>query len=99
MERVQATLQKQLLQTQERVKDGLLRQKAALRAAKKRREDVGVKLYGIQQQLDRLQGTLDSVNDKHAPTNRDRAKGEKAIADLKEAHANLEAKAGVVRRF
>ena len=97
MERVQATLQKQLLRTQERVKDGLLRQKAALRAAKKRREDVGVKLYGIQQQLDRLQGTLDSVNDKHAPTNRDRAKGEKAIADLKEAHANLEAKAGGVR--
>ena len=77
MERVQATLQKQLLRTQERVKDGLLRQKAALRAAKKRREDVGVKLYGIQQQLDRLQGTLDSVNEKHAPTNRDRAKGEK----------------------
>ena len=41
MERVQATLQKQLLRTQERVKDGLLRQKAALRAAKKRGKKLG----------------------------------------------------------
>ncbi len=58
MERIRQTLREQLLQTRDRVKLELVEREQALKECKRSREDAGIKLYGTQQQLLRLQSSL-----------------------------------------
>ena len=83
MDRVQLALRDQLQRTNERVKGELLERKDALRNAKKRREDVGVELYGMQHQLAQLQKNLESASDKHSAIIDARDDNEFIIADMK----------------
>lgn len=86
MERVQRALREQLQKTYDRIKRDSLEQQQELRNAKKEREDCGVELYGMQQQLARLQTSLDGANDSHTELIDGRMKGEKEIAKVKTAH-------------
>ena len=57
--RVQAALAKQLATAHDRADAELREQAAAVEAARKSREAVGVELYGVQQQLARLHGSME----------------------------------------
>ena len=83
MERVQRALKEQLQKTYDRIKRDSLEQQQELRNAKKQREDCGVELYGMQQQLARLQSNLDSANVDHKDLIEDRCKGEKSLEEVK----------------
>ena len=79
-------LRAQLLQTQQRVKRELQEQQDELKATKARREDVGLELYSMQQQLSKLQGSLEAMNERHAAIVEKRTKAEERIVVLKETH-------------
>ena len=83
MDRVQRALREQLQKTYERIKRDTQEQQQELRNAKKRREDCGVELYGMQQQLARLQTSLDSANTDHEDLIRGRSKGEVTMEEVK----------------
>lgn len=85
MERVQRALREQLQNTYDRIKRDSLEQQQELRNAKKQREDCGVELYGMQQQLAQLQYNLDSSNVDHKDLIDDRCKGEKSLEEVKNA--------------
>jgi len=63
MNRIQATLLNQLQETHYRVERELFQKQEELRLAKKEREDCGVELYGVQQQLAQQQQKLESTNE------------------------------------
>jgi len=65
MDRVKLALKQQLKTTRDRLKDELIEKEDALREAKKAREDCGVHLYGVQQQLARLQDNLVALEKEH----------------------------------
>lgn len=83
MERVQRALKQQLQHTYDRIKRDALEQRQELRNAKKQREDTGVELYGMQQQLARLQSRLDGANEDHIDLITIRAKGEKRLQEIR----------------
>ncbi|CAM9144616.1 unnamed protein product, partial [Hapterophycus canaliculatus] len=62
MDRVQEALYNQLLQTYERVSEELRDKDTDVKKLRKRREFVGVELYGMQQQLAKLQVTLEQTH-------------------------------------
>ena len=97
-DRLNQALQAQLLQTQQRVKQELQEQQDALKATKARREDVGLELYSMQQQLSKLQGSLEAMNERHAAIVEKRTKAEERIVVLKETHRTKQGRLEDVRR-
>jgi len=65
MQRVQAALKRQLERQREELDDEIREKKAQLTDAKRRREDTGVSLYGAQQQLAKLQTSVEELRDQY----------------------------------
>jgi len=86
MERIKSTLYSQLLQTRDRVKLELLEQEDALKQSKRLREDAGIELYGMQQQLSRLQSNLTSVDEQYEVISQQRVDGQNKLLEAKERH-------------
>jgi len=86
MERIKSTLYSQLLQTRDRVKLELLEQEDALKQSKRLREDAGIELYGMQQQLSRLQSNLTSVDEQYEVISQERVDGQNKLLEAKERH-------------
>ena len=86
MERIKSTLYSQLLQTRDRVKLELLEQEDALKQSKRLREDAGIELYGMQQQLSRLQSNLHSVDEQYEVISQQRVDGQNKLLEAKERH-------------
>mmetsp|Transcript_21916 Transcript_21916/g.41797 ORF Transcript_21916/g.41797 Transcript_21916/m.41797 type:complete len:894 (+) Transcript_21916:65-2746(+) len=63
--RAQAALKAQLVEQKQNVEETARERGEDLRVAKKRREDIGVELYGVQQQLAKLQMTLERTHDNY----------------------------------
>ena len=84
MDRVQIALRRQLEKTNERVKRELREQEESFRLAKKEREDCGVLLYGMQQQLARLQSNFSSLGSEHKKLISKRSRTEKSLKISKE---------------
>jgi len=88
LERIRSTLYQQLLQTRDRVKLELTEKERALRETKRLREDAGIELYGVQQQLSRLQSGLKSVEEGYEHVSRERAEGQAKASEAREGHAS-----------
>jgi chromosome segregation ATPase len=89
MESVQAALNKQLKAQLARVEAELREQEEARDKAQKARQHVGVELYGVQQQLSRLQVQLDTASGAVVALHDIRSKAE---ADLKTFQAGFAAR-------
>lgn len=63
MQRVQEALRSQLQRTQERVKNEILEQEEVLRKLRSEREDMGLKLFILQQQLDQVNTNFHEANE------------------------------------
>jgi hypothetical protein len=61
--RIRAVLEKQLSDQKQRVTEDLREKEEDLKRLKKKKEDVGVELYGVQQQLARMQLMLEKTHD------------------------------------
>ncbi|KAL7536679.1 hypothetical protein ACHAWF_014364, partial [Thalassiosira exigua] len=83
MERIRSTLYQQLLQTRDRVRLELREQEEALKETKKAREDKGIELYGMQQQLSRLQSNLRAVDQRYEEASQERVEGRDRVAEAK----------------
>lgn len=88
MERVQAALTKQLSDQLDRVEAELREAEEAREKSKKAREDAGLELYGIQQQLARVQVTLDGTTNNVAALQDIRRKAEGELALFQEGFAS-----------
>ena len=77
----------QLLQTRDRIRLELAEQEDALKESKRSREDAGIELYGMQQQLSRLQSNLKSVDERYETVSKERVDGQKKVLEAKERHA------------
>mmetsp|Transcript_16073 Transcript_16073/g.30114 ORF Transcript_16073/g.30114 Transcript_16073/m.30114 type:complete len:916 (-) Transcript_16073:85-2832(-) len=86
MSRVQSALYDQLKRTYDRVMVELLDKEEALRNVKSDREECGVQLYGMQQQLAKLQLTLEQAHQRFNMVNDNKGDDEGAIKQLKESH-------------
>jgi len=84
MDRVQTALYEQLKKTRDRVVTELLDREEALRKVKGKREEVGVQLYGMQQQLASLQLTLEQTQQKFNTISENKGDDEDAISELKQ---------------
>ena len=83
--RAQEALRKQLSEAKTRADDELREKGNLLKEAKKKREDVGVELYGVQQQLARAQMGLEKTQEKLADVASRRTEAEEDKAQLEEA--------------
>mmetsp|Transcript_13022 Transcript_13022/g.26684 ORF Transcript_13022/g.26684 Transcript_13022/m.26684 type:complete len:924 (+) Transcript_13022:121-2892(+) len=86
MEGVLAALYDQLKRTYDRVMVEMLDRDEALRDVKADREEVGVQLYGMQQQLAKLQLTLEQAHQKFNMISENKGDAEESITKLKELH-------------
>lgn len=86
LERTQAALKSQLVESKLRLEGELREKTKLLNDAQKQREDTGVDLFNFQQQLARLQMDLEKVHDKHNSISVLRAKAEARATELKAAH-------------
>ena len=77
--RIRAALSKQLADQQVRVTDELREKDEGLRRLKKKKEDVGVELYGVQQQLARMQIMLERTHENFNSVRQFREEAEKEI--------------------
>ncbi|KAG1659381.1 hypothetical protein FOA52_007844 [Chlamydomonas sp. UWO 241] len=83
--RAQAALKKQLLENKKRVADELRAKNNELVMAKKKRETIGVELYGFQQGLAKLQMSLETTHENFQDISRMRAQTEDNLSYLKQA--------------
>jgi chromosome segregation ATPase len=86
MDRVQQALFDQLKKTHDRVMHELLDKEAGVAKVKAEREECGVQLYGMQQQLAKLQMTLEQAHAKFNDIADDKGSDETEITSLKEGH-------------
>ena len=86
MDRVQAALYNQLKRTHDRVMTEVLDKEESLRNVKKDREECGVQLYGMQQQLAKLQMTLEQAHARFNDVSDKKGDNESNIAKLKDTH-------------
>ena len=98
MERIRSTLYEQLQQTRDRVKLELIEQEDALKQSKRLREDAGVELYGMQQQLSRLQVNLQSVDERYESVSQERIDGQAQVLEAKEHQTKRAKRAENLRR-
>ena len=87
MDRVRLTLREQLLQTRDRVRQELKLQEDELKKAKREREDAGIELYGVQQQLARLQSNLKAVDNRYDQVSKKRIENQAKAAAAKKQYA------------
>eukprot|EP00824_Muranothrix_gubernata_P008902 TRINITY_DN2147_c0_g1_i2.p1 TRINITY_DN2147_c0_g1~~TRINITY_DN2147_c0_g1_i2.p1 ORF type:complete len:897 (+),score=265.82 TRINITY_DN2147_c0_g1_i2:797-3487(+) len=92
---VQEALRRQLLAAKEHVMTRLREKEEEAKRAQREREDVGVELYGVQQQLARLQQTNTSLDEQRTVTLREREEKER---DLQRASTELVEKKTLVER-
>eukprot|EP00854_Cymbomonas_tetramitiformis_P019643 gene19643-23495_t len=83
LERAQQALAKQLTAHKTRIEEQLMERTEDLRVAKNRRESIGVELYGVQQQLARLQMTLEKTHDNYNMINRIREQAQEDLRALR----------------
>eukprot|EP00775_Hariotina_reticulata_P007189 gene7189-7403_t len=83
LQRAQQGLANQLNAKRMRVEGELREKQNALTRAKKQREEVGVELYGYQQNLAKLQMSLESAQDKYQQLNTARQQAEQQLGQLK----------------
>jgi coiled-coil domain-containing protein 40 len=93
MSRVQGALRAQLEQALRRADEELRSQEEQREAARKAREDIGVELYGVQQQLARVHADLDSKSTSVAALQESRAGREAELRSAQSVYASR--KAGV----
>ena len=86
MERVQAALKKQLTQADDRVTLEMREADEDLRRAKQQREDIGVELYGVQQQLAKLQMELEETHNHYNMVTSLKDKAEEEVKHIQAAH-------------
>eukprot|EP00571_Detonula_confervacea_P011517 CAMPEP_0172306570 /NCGR_PEP_ID=MMETSP1058-20130122/7620_1 /TAXON_ID=83371 /ORGANISM="Detonula confervacea, Strain CCMP 353" /LENGTH=892 /DNA_ID=CAMNT_0013018499 /DNA_START=790 /DNA_END=3464 /DNA_ORIENTATION=- len=98
MERIRSTLHEQLLQTRDRVKLELSQQEDALKESKRLREDAGIELYGMQQQLSRLQSSLNNVDQRYEAVSQERAEGQTKVLEAKKKHVKKVKRADDLRK-
>lgn len=87
MDRVRLTLREQLLQTRDRVRQELKLQEDELKKAKREREDAGIELYGVQQQLARLQSNLKAVDNRYDQVSKARIDNQSKAAVAKKQYS------------
>ena len=87
MDRIRSTLKDQLLQTRDRVKAELLEQEQALKESKRAREDAGIELYGVQQQLSRLQSGLTTIDKRYSTVSEERIESQQKLMEAKQKYA------------
>eukprot|EP00798_Chlamydomonas_sp_ICE-L_P001679 gene1679-33074_t len=92
--RAQNALKKQLLTNKQRLEEELREKKSSLQAAKQRRENIGVELYGFQQSLAKLQLQLETTHQNYQAISNIRAQAEEELVTLR---ANLNEKEGVTK--
>jgi len=84
MERAQKALKEQLERNHNRVSLKLAEKEEEVSRMRKTREDVGVELYGLQQQLAKLQMTLERLYEKYNGNHASRTEVEAALEELKQ---------------
>ncbi|CAK5184948.1 unnamed protein product [Aphanomyces euteiches] len=85
MQRIQKVLYDQLVGNDTQISLELREKEEELRRAKIKREDLGVDLYGVQQQLAQLQMALETAHNKLNETREDRFKSEDHLDETKDA--------------
>lgn len=83
MSRIKQALLSQLQTTYDRIKQQVLEERDELQKSKKEREDVGVELYGLQQQLSQLQKQLTTKQNDYETLDTKRKREEESISELK----------------
>eukprot|EP00899_Mesostigma_viride_P013156 jgi/Mesvir1/21841/Mv04224-RA.1 len=96
--RAQAALAAQLEKQKTKIEEQLREQTEFLRMAKKRREDIGVELYGVQQQLARLQMQLEKTHENYTAISGLRQKAESELQQMRAVLAEKAAAAGTERK-
>ncbi|EDQ89132.1 uncharacterized protein MONBRDRAFT_32563 [Monosiga brevicollis MX1] len=89
MQRVQRALEAQLKQRQQEVSEELADQNNNLKQETKRREQLGVELYGVQQQLAALQARLENAADGKDVHAERRAAVEQALHETQQLHDQI----------
>jgi len=84
IDRLQSALKAQLIKTRDRIQRELREDQDGLRQVKKDREDCGVELYGMQQQLALLQKKVDETEEKHTNYIHDRQRIEEKLIGLRD---------------
>lgn len=84
--RAQAALQDQQDKQRLQLVEQLREKNNELKYAKKRREDTGVELYNFQQQLAKLQMSLEKAHEEFATLNRERIEAESNMKELQVFH-------------
>jgi chromosome segregation ATPase len=84
MDRVQSALKAQLARTRDRIHRQFQEQQHGFWEAKKEREDCGVELYGMQQQLAQVQNQLDDTGDQHGSLMNNRQGAEEKFIHLRD---------------
>ena len=87
MERVQFALQKQLKGAFDLAQLKLSEQSEELARQKRKREDVGVQLYQVQQQLAKLQMNLEKVHENHSIISQLREQAESDLSGIKPTYS------------
>ena len=77
--RIRAALSKQLQDQQERVSEELREKDEGVKRLRKKKEDVGVELYGVQQQLARMQIMLEKTHENFNAIRQLREQSEKEV--------------------
>lgn len=95
--RAQLALKKQLLDTEREVDEKIRQRREFVDREKKRREDVGVKLYSAQQTLSRLQTQLETAEEETRQLAGHRSETESDLARLRERRATRVAEADARR--
>ena len=90
MKRFQTALNKQLTRQNEKVTLELRELEESLRSRKKEREDLGVDLYGIQQELARYQMMLEKNHDEHSEVQQVRKQEEQQLEDVRNMYKDLQ---------
>ncbi|KAG4107310.1 hypothetical protein H8356DRAFT_1622505 [Neocallimastix lanati (nom. inval.)] len=84
MKPIQELLFKQLTSRNQKLNLDLLEKKETLKKKKHQREDVGVELYNLQQQLAEAQVSLETIKDNEAAVRKYRADAEQLLNDMNE---------------
>ena len=91
MERAQKALAAQLKETQERIKGQLYEKSEEIKRATLERENLGVQLYGLQQQLARTQIMLENAHNEYNSIVDNRLKEEEMLRDISKNNSEQQA--------
>ncbi|XP_039265191.1 coiled-coil domain-containing protein 40-like isoform X1 [Styela clava] len=98
MKRFQAALKTQLAKQLEKAKLEKKELMDEVKRKKTKREEVGVTLYGVQQELARQQVNLESLRDKKTSANERRRDHEQQLSKLRDVYKGVQSQAGSHRK-